>query len=214
MLGIVLIGFALAWFFIQPAPPRNIVMATGSQEGAYFQFAKDYADYLRNHGVTLELRPTAGSLQNYQLLQSDPQVDLAIVQGGTAPDDVRGASDIESLASLYFEPVWVFYRGDETYSDLRELRDKRIAIGRAGSGTDSMASLLLGENGYRCFFGCHVCARWRSRRSTATEARSGRRGFFRHLSTFETDSRIDRHGECSFAELRSTCGICPDAIPS
>jgi TRAP-type uncharacterized transport system substrate-binding protein len=144
---IVLIGFALAWFFIQPAPPRTIVMATGSQEGAYFRFAKDYANYLRNHGVTLELRPTNGSLENYRLLQSDPQVDLAIVQGGTAPDEVRGASNIESLASLYFEPVWVFYRSNETYSDLRELRDKRIAIGLAGSGTDSMASLLLGENG-------------------------------------------------------------------
>jgi TRAP-type uncharacterized transport system substrate-binding protein len=122
-------------------------MATGLQEGAYFRFAQDYADYLQNHGVTLELRPTAGSLENYRLLRSDPEVDLAIVQGGTAPDDVRGASDIESLASLYFEPVWVFYRGDETYSDLRELRDKRIAIGRAGSGTDAMALLLLGENG-------------------------------------------------------------------
>lgn len=144
---IVLVGFALAWFFIQPAPPRTIVMATGSQEGAYFQFAEAYADYLQNHGITLELRPTVGSLQNYQLLQSDPQVDLAIVQGGTAPDGVRGAGDIESLASLYFEPVWVFYRGDETYSDLRELRDKKIAIGRAGSGTESMALMLLGENG-------------------------------------------------------------------
>lgn len=144
---VVLIGFALAWFFIQPAPPRTIVMATGSQEGAYFQFANAYADHLQEHGVTLKLRPTAGSVENYQLLRSDPEVDLAIVQGGTASDDVLASTNIESLASLYFEPVWVFYRGDTTITDLRELGDKRIAIGRAGSGTDAMSLLLLGENG-------------------------------------------------------------------
>lgn len=144
---VVLIGFALAWFFIQPAPPRTIVMAAGSEDGAYFQFAQDYQNYLAKHGIELELRTTAGSLQNYQLLQTDSKVDLAIVQGGTAPDDARDAGDIESLASLYFEPVWVFYRGNETIADLRELRDKKIAIGRSGSGTESMALLLLDENG-------------------------------------------------------------------
>jgi len=174
---IVLIGFALAWFFIQPAPPRTIVMATGSQEGAYFRFAKDYANYLRNQGVTLELRPTNGSLENYRLLQSDPQVDLAIVQGGTAPEDVRDASNIESLASLYFEPVWVFYRSNETYSDLRDLRDKRIAIGLAGSGTDSMASLLLGENGIDASSG-------------ATLVRSGGLDAARQLKLGEVDAAL------------------------
>lgn len=144
---LVLIGFALAWFYIQPAPPRTIVIATGPQEGAYFQFAKSYSDYLLDQGVQLELRPTAGSLENYRLLQSDPEVNLAIVQGGSVPDEVRQAGNIESLASLYFEPVWVFYRGDETYTDLRDLRELRIAVGLPGSGTESMAELLLGENG-------------------------------------------------------------------
>jgi hypothetical protein len=141
---VVLIGFALAWFFIQPAPPRTIVMATGPQDGAYFRFAEAYAAWMLDHEVTLKLRPTAGSIENYRLLQSDPEVDLAIVQGGTAPDDVQ---DVEALASLYFEPVWVFYRSEETYSDLRQLSDKRIAIGRVDSGTDAIATLLLGENG-------------------------------------------------------------------
>jgi hypothetical protein len=141
---VVLIGFALAWIFIQPAPPRTIVMATGSPDGAYFRFAEAYAAWMLDHGVTLELRPTAGSIENYRMLLSDPEVDLAIVQGGTAPDD---AQQIESLASLYFEPVWVFYRSEETYTDLRQLRDKRIAVGRDSSGTDAIATLLLGENG-------------------------------------------------------------------
>ncbi|QEG41135.1 TAXI family TRAP transporter solute-binding subunit [Roseimaritima ulvae] len=144
---LVLIGFALAWFYIQPAPPRTIVIATGVEEGAYFDFASSYADYLREQGVVLELRTTAGSLENYRLLQTDPEVNLAVVQGGSAPDAIRRAGNIEALASLYFEPVWVFYRGDETLADLRELSDMRIAVGLAGSGTESIARLLLEENG-------------------------------------------------------------------
>lgn len=144
---VVIIGFALAWFFIQPAPPRTIVMATGSQHAAYYKFAQEYADHLASHGITLELRSTAGSLENYRLLQSDLEVDLAIVQGGTTPAELRDESDIESLASLYFEPVWLFYRSDDPYSDLQDLRDKRIAIGRESSGTESMALLLLSDNG-------------------------------------------------------------------
>ena len=53
--AVVLIGFSLAWFFIQPAPPRHIHMAAGPPEGAYFQFANAYADELAKHGITLHL---------------------------------------------------------------------------------------------------------------------------------------------------------------
>ncbi len=144
---VVLVGFALAWFFIQPAPPNTIVMVTGSEDAAYHEFAESYARNLLRNGVTLELRQTNGSIENYQVLQDDAEVDLAIVQGGTAPTGAIEAGDIESLASLYFEPVWVFYRSEEPYSDLRDLRGKRIAIGQPGSGTASMAMLLLGDNG-------------------------------------------------------------------
>jgi len=48
---------------------------------------------------------------------------------------------------LYFEPVWVFYRGDQPYSDLRSLSNKSIAVGRFGSGTAVLSKLLLAENG-------------------------------------------------------------------
>ena len=44
--AVVLIGFCTAWFFIQPAPPRDIHMAAGSPDGAYFQFARAYAKEL------------------------------------------------------------------------------------------------------------------------------------------------------------------------
>ena len=144
---IVIIGFVAAWFFVKPAPPRKIVIAAGPRDGHYFAFAKQYADVLAESGIELELRETAGSLENYRLMRSDPDVQLAIVQGGTAPHEVRVSDDIEALASLYLEPVWVFYRNDSPHRDLRALRGQRIAVGRKGSGTQLLAEALLKENG-------------------------------------------------------------------
>jgi uncharacterized protein len=149
---VVLIGFALTWFYLEPAPPRTIVIAAGPREGAYFEFARQYALQLEQHGITLEVRPTAGSLENYRLLVSDPEVHLALVQGGTAPkallrSDQGQSNQIEAIASLYYEPVWIFYRADEIYHDLRRLHDAKIAIGEDGSGAQSIAKILLAENG-------------------------------------------------------------------
>jgi len=144
---VVLLGFCLAWFFIQPAPPRDIYMAVGATEGAYFQFANAYADELAKQGINLHLQTTNGSLLNYELLQKPNKIDLAIVQGGTAAANRLSDPNIESLASLYLEPVWVFYRNDEAYVDLRSLRGKKIAIGRFGSGTTALTTLILKENG-------------------------------------------------------------------
>ena len=145
--AIVLIGFCLAWFFIQPAPPREIHMAVGSPDGAYFQFANAYADELAKQGIVLHLHTSNGSLDDYELLQKDDKIDLAIVQGGTAAANKLSDPNIESLASLYLEPVWVFYRSVEPYPDLRSFKGKTIATGRFGSGTAALSALLLKENG-------------------------------------------------------------------
>ena len=51
------------------------------------------------------------------------------------------------LASLYYEPLWVFYRGAETGTQLNPLLGKRIAIGLPGSGTRAFVEPLLAANG-------------------------------------------------------------------
>ena len=145
--AVVLIGFSLAWFFIQPAPPHTIHMAVGPPEGAYFKFASSYADELAKQGITLHLHTTNGSIDDYESLQNAPDIDLAIVQGGTATAAKLSDHRIEALASLYFEPVWVFYRSEQPYTDLRSLDNKSIAVGRSGSGTAVLSELLLAENG-------------------------------------------------------------------
>ena len=136
-------GFAIAWQFVNPAPPHTLVIATGQMDGAYYLFAQHYRERLAQNGVELEIRTTAGSIENLELLK-DNKVDLAFVQGGTGA--VTDANTLTSLGSLYYEPLWVFYRGEQTLSRITELQDKRIAIGESGSGTHAIANMLLADN--------------------------------------------------------------------
>src|SRR5450432_4867330 len=72
-------------FIIATLPPRTIVMATGPKGGANYELGARYREMLAKSGVTLQLRPTSGSVENLQLLRdSTSGVTAALVQGGVA----------------------------------------------------------------------------------------------------------------------------------
>ncbi len=141
---LVLAGFVLAFQYIKPAPPDHIVMASGEEGGAYHEFALRYQALLRAEGISLEILTTHGSVDNLRLL-SEGKVDLAFVQGGVAPPG-RPGMQLESLGSLYLEPLWVFQRKGLGIQRLTDLKGRRLAIGPEGSGTRALVELLLAEN--------------------------------------------------------------------
>ena len=142
---ITLVGFLIAWQFVNPAPPRTVVIATGQEDGAYFLFAERYRELLAAEGIELQIRRTAGSIENIRLLEDESSdVDLAFVQGGVGAQAASGG--IVSLASLYFEALWVFYRGDQVIDRLTGFAQKRLSVGAEDSGTRAVALTLLGEN--------------------------------------------------------------------
>jgi TRAP transporter TAXI family solute receptor len=143
---VAIFGFWIAIQFVQPAPPSRIVMSTGRKDGAYYLFAQQYRDILARSGMTLEIRTSAGSLENVERVDKG-EVDIAFVQGGTYPAKYR--QHLVSLGSMYYEPVWVFYRSPTQVSQIIGLNGKRIAVGEEGSGTRAVAELLLKENGIR-----------------------------------------------------------------
>jgi len=139
-------AFWIAYQFIRPAPPDTIVISTGSESGAYHAFARRYQEILARDGITLELRPSSGALENFRrLADDDSDVEIGFVQGGTA--DREDAPDLLSLGSVSYEPVWVFYRGAERLDRLAQLKGRRIAIGAEGSGNRRLALELLSANG-------------------------------------------------------------------
>jgi TRAP transporter TAXI family solute receptor len=149
VLGVAALIAAALWVslhFMQSAPPRRIVLASGPEFGVYHQYAQRYQKILAREGVRVEERMTGGAEDNLRLLL-DPNsgVDVAFMQGGLAT--FPAADNLVMLASLYYEPLWIFYRDARTLSQLNQLFGKRIAVGIAGSGTRALAGQLLAANG-------------------------------------------------------------------
>jgi hypothetical protein len=136
---------AVGWFFTDPAPPERVVIATGDRSGAYHAFGEAYAAFFARNKIRLEVRATSGSLENYRLLLDDSSgVDVAIVQGGTAPPhDTVDQPPLRAIASLFLEPVWLFCRWDVASEGLASLRGRRVSIGPEESGTRAVALVLL-----------------------------------------------------------------------
>ncbi len=153
---------AVAYWALNPTPPKHVVLATGADQGAYAEFGKRYAKVLKDYGITVELRSTQGAAENLQLLRSAGSgVDIAFVQGG-ADEHLRpadgsddGAEPLVSLGSLFYEPVWLFYRTDTaqrrlgapTLSAITELAGWRVNIGAPGSGVPNLMAKLIDANG-------------------------------------------------------------------
>jgi TRAP-type uncharacterized transport system substrate-binding protein len=137
--------WALA-YVLQTAPSRHIVLASGLEDGLLHQHAKRYIEILARSGVTVEERITNGPGDNLRLLQ-DPKsgVDVGFTQGGIAR--TSDASNVVMLASLYYVPFWIFHRKTEPLNYVNELRDRKVAVGVAGSGTRSLSDAILELNG-------------------------------------------------------------------
>ena len=143
--------FATLWVLVPP-PPRSIELATGFPTGLYQQFGEKLQSELAEQGVSMKLRTTGGTGDNLALLSDQYSgVDFAMVQGGVA--DLSKYPDFISIAGVFYEPVWVWYRESSFPTEsgrlglLSQLKGKRVSIGNEGSGTLSLTSQLLAASG-------------------------------------------------------------------
>lgn len=135
--------FALAFQFVDPAPPTSLTFSAGQKGGAYYAYAERYKGYLKKRGITVNILESAGSIQNIERVKSNA-ADIAFVQSGLIQPE---QTQLLSLGSMYFEPLWVFIRHDLNIHFLSDLKGKRIAVGMPGSGTQVLAMQLLHDNG-------------------------------------------------------------------
>jgi TRAP transporter TAXI family solute receptor len=159
-IALALLLLAGAYYLLKPTPPRHVVLATGSAQGAYAEFGRRYAEELKRHGIVVELRSTPGSRENLRLLRdSKRDVEIAFVQGGASEtlrpqDKAEEQVPVMSLGSMFYEPVWIFYREgvakklnkEGVINDLSQLRGLRVNVGARGSGTPGITSRLLRAN--------------------------------------------------------------------
>lgn len=134
-------GFWAAYQFVSPPPPKKIVITTGSNTGTYYKLAQQYQEELAKEGIELKILTSSGSKENIGRLIND-QADIAFIQGGTGSNE----ASLQSLGSLYYEPLWIFVKKEINAEKLTEMSGLRIAIGKEGSGTRVLAMELLQLN--------------------------------------------------------------------
>ena len=152
---LVIAAFWLAFLFVEPAPPGRLVVLSGPETGGYHQAARQLKPWLEERGLEVEIVATAGSVDNLErLITSEADAVIGFVQsgaelalGGVQSDVDLADLELEALASVYFEPIWLFTRRGESPRDLTELLGRRIAVGPARSGTRAVAARMLALNG-------------------------------------------------------------------
>jgi TRAP transporter TAXI family solute receptor len=149
ILLLVLVAY-VAQRFVRPAPPSTIVMTVGSEGGAYDEFAKRYRSILARSGVTLELHRSSGAVENYERLRSDynddgVRYDVGFIQSGIG--SIEEAPHLETIAGVYYEPVWLFSPHTDTLTKLSDLVGKRIGVGIPGSGLRRLSLQMLNAAG-------------------------------------------------------------------
>ena len=137
-------SFALIYFI--PAPPSKVVMATAFKGASFEYYGRQYREIFAHSHVELELRETAGAVENLKLLQDrTADVQIAFVTGGLS--DSRHTPGVLSLGTVYDQPFWIFYPANERLDQLPQLKGKRIAVGPEGSATRHTAEQVLGRAG-------------------------------------------------------------------
>jgi TRAP transporter TAXI family solute receptor len=144
-------GIWAAVRFVSPMPPRTLAMSTGVVDGAYHHFGQRYREVLQANGIALELRSSSGGIENLARL-NDGSVSVAFVQGGTGPMSVDAealaeSTPLRSLATISYEPVWIFTHTLDLSKGLDVLAGRRVAVGVAGSGNEKVATQLLAAYG-------------------------------------------------------------------
>jgi TRAP-type uncharacterized transport system substrate-binding protein len=160
MMLVVALALWGAFLVLKPEPPKRVVLLAGTEQGAYEEFGRRYAQELKRIGIEVDLRVTRGAAENLRMLR-DPALagDLGFVQGGSG-DAVRDVDEdtsghaLISLGGLFFEPVWLFYRGASVrksgrpaaLTELAQLQGLRVNTGSHGSGAPNLFAKLLFAN--------------------------------------------------------------------
>jgi uncharacterized protein len=154
--AILLAGLYITYRLVDPLPPRHFVIAAGIAGSGYDNFARRYARILARDGIDLEIRNTAGAVENLDLLR-DPasKVQAALTTLGLAWLGLAwlgfaqpGDSDhLASLGGVFDAPIFVFYKSAERVTQFAQLRGKRLAIGTAGTSVRPLILRVLKAGG-------------------------------------------------------------------
>lgn len=144
-LSLLLVLLLVAIWVADPAPPRQIWVATGPEGSSNQALGKKYADYFEKRGITMHLVPTEGSVENVQLLKDrDSRVMAGFVMAGAAEKHAPG---ILTLGSINYQPLWCFYQAEVPIASpidrQRMLLNSTLNFSTPNSGTYLLSQKVL-----------------------------------------------------------------------
>ena len=126
--------------WLQPRPPRDLVITTATPGGTFIvvgeRLARILSEYSGNAIGTVVAKPSAGSAENVERL-ADRDADIAFVSEAVLAGHPRN-EDIRILATLYTDVLQIVVRKSASIERLSDLMGKRVSI-----GTEAGASELL-----------------------------------------------------------------------
>jgi uncharacterized protein len=123
---------------------------TGGEKGTYYQFGLNLQSLAKQNGINLSVSPSRGSIENVYAVYQRPATQLGIVQSDVLAFVARVQSDpvLKRIAKktkmvfpLYNEEIHLLARSG--IAEFDDLTDRRVAIGREGSGTYLTTRLLF-----------------------------------------------------------------------
>jgi len=123
---------------------------TGGEKGTYYQFGLNFQALGRANGINMNVHTSKGSVENIYAVYQRPGIQLGIVQSDVLAFVARVQTDealkriakkIKMVFPLYNEEIHLLAKkGINSFDDLA---NKRVAIGREGSGTYLTVRLLF-----------------------------------------------------------------------
>lgn len=131
---------------------KPLGLATGPGDGTYQGVGAALVETWNGAkpGFTMETRESGGSVANVELLRQK-KADAALVQGDVAYEAVTGTGafhsrkveNLQQLGTLFWEPVQIVTYQGSGVTTLTDLKDKIIAVGSSGSGSEVAARHIL-----------------------------------------------------------------------
>lgn len=133
------------------APLPALSFGTGGITGLYFPAGGALAAVLAEHGVTLHVESTGGSMENLVRLHHG-DLDLAIAESDRVHQAMLGTGPFErgepfgalrTLFALHPEPLTILVQADSPIADLADLADRTVNAGPDTSPAHILLSLAF-----------------------------------------------------------------------
>ena len=155
--AVIALTLTLASCGAEPSAARHVplAIATGGPGGAFYPTGKALASLYNERipGVDATLL-TGGSTQNVEAVQSGQaalaftQADVAYVAYRRGTDaQPRPFADLRGVAMLWMNTVHVVVAPGSPIQSVRDLDGRRVGVGTRGSGTETLARIVLESYG-------------------------------------------------------------------